>query len=249
MAKDNALIQTVVAAHAVSHRGCVRADNEDSVLNLAGQGLWAVADGMGGHSLGALASQHITAGLSNIVFSRNCAMEQRLKRVAARLLQLSSELVDKGAELGPGCIVGSTVVVLLVHDNMAGVLWSGDSRAYCMRAGMLVRLTQDHTVAGQLVKDQGLSEQQAARDPEANRLTQALGVRSFGAEHWVGEIAAADRFVLCSDGLTRCVDEAAMTKVLQAESCAKACADALLALALNNGAPDNVSVVVVDVAS
>lgn len=242
-------IQTVMTAHAVSHRGCVRADNEDSVLSLTEQGLWAVADGMGGHSLGALASQHIVEGLSQITFSAYCTMEQRLQHVGAQLLQLSSELVDKGAELGPRRIVGSTVVVLLVHDNMAGVLWSGDSRAYRMRTGALECLTHDHTVAEQLVKDQGLSEQQAARDPEAHRLTQALGVPSFSAEHWVLEVAAADRFVLCSDGLTRCVDEAAMTHVLQADSCAQTCADALLALALNNGAPDNVSVVVVDVAS
>lgn len=242
-------IQTVMTAHAVSHRGCVRADNEDSVLRLTEQGLWAVADGMGGHSLGALASQHIVEGLSQITFSAYCTMEQRLQHVGAQLLQLSSELVDKGAELGPRRIVGSTVVVLLVHHNMAGVLWSGDSRAYRMRAGALERLTHDHTVAGELVKAQGLSEMQAGRDPEASRLTQALGVPSFNAEHRTSDVVIGDRFVLCSDGLTRCVPEPAMTQILQTYACTQACADALLTLALNAGAPDNVSVVVVDVAS
>jgi serine/threonine protein phosphatase PrpC len=243
---SNGSSMALLIAHAVSHRGCVRADNEDSVLSLAEQGLWAVADGMGGHSLGALASQQVIAGLSTISFLPNCSMEQRLGLVALRLQEVSSALVVMGAQLDPPSIVGSCAVVLVVHERTAGLIWSGDSRAYRLRTGVLERLTNDHTVAGQLVKEQGLSEVQAARDPEASRLTQALGVPSFNAEQQMAAVNAADRFVLCSDGLTRCVSEAAMTQILQTHSCTKACADALLAQALNAGAPDNVSVVVVD---
>ena len=236
---------TLVTAQALSHAGCQRADNEDSVPCLNELGLWAVADGLGGHCFGAQASQHITAGLSNMVFDANHTLNQRLDRVADALALLSAELEAKGAQLDPPGVVGSTVAALLVHQQTAGVLWSGDSRVYRFRQGVLQRLTHDHTVAGRLVKEQGLTQTQAARDPEANNLTQALGVPSFKAEHRAFSLAAGDCFVVCSDGLTRCVTEAAITQVLQAHPCSKACAHALLELALAQGAPDNVSIIVV----
>ena len=236
---------TLVNAHAVSHAGCQRADNEDSVLCFTEQGLWAVADGLGGHCLGAQASQHITAELSSIDFVPGEVISQRLHQVVGVLAVLSAQLEERGAQLVTPNIVGSTVAVLLIDENMAGVAWSGDSRVYRFRQGILERLTQDHTVARQLVKEHGLTQAQAARDPEANNLTQALGVPSFAPEHRAFVLAAGDWFVVCSDGLTRCVSEMAITQVLQAHQCTQACANALLELALNAGAPDNVSVIVV----
>jgi serine/threonine protein phosphatase PrpC len=236
---------TLVNAHAVSHAGCQRADNEDSVLCFTEQGLWAVADGLGGHRLGAQASEHITAGLAGLAFKPGDDMSQRLRQVTDALAVLSDQLEEKGAQLVTPGIVGSTVAVLLINENMAGVAWSGDSRVYRFRQDMLQRLTHDHTLAGRLVREQGLTAAQATRDPEANNLTQALGVPSFAAEHRAFGLVVSDWFVVCSDGLTRCVPEAAIAQVLQAHECTQACANALLERALNAGAPDNVSVIVV----
>lgn len=230
----------------LSSQGRERDSNQDSVLSCPQLGLWAVADGMGGHSLGGLASRRISAELSALAFAADQTLTQRLTQVSAVLATLSEELQETARQQPKTMTIGSTVIVLLIRQHSAGFLWSGDSRLYHFSAGQFRRLSCDHTVANALMRE-GLSAEQAARDPEAQHLTQAVGVPTFSAELGLVPCAPGDWFLLCSDGLTRCVDEPALAQVLATATTAQAAAYALLNLGLENGAPDDISLIVVGI--
>lgn len=227
---------------AISHAGKVRKANEDNLLVRPELGIWAVADGMGGHENGALASATVIGALETIgaTASARDLLEQLEKRVLAANAELRREIGARG-----GATMGSTLSVLLAHHGHFACVWSGDSRIYLVRDGAIHQVSRDHTEVQDMVERGLMTPEEAKASPRRHIITRAIGVHDtpeLDLEN--GEIFSGDAFVLCSDGLTEHVrDDEILLEVMN--NSAQAACDALLALTLKRGASDNVTVIVV----
>jgi protein phosphatase len=222
-----------------SHPGRVRSNNEDAFAVNATAGLWAVADGMGGHAYGEQASRLICERLGALPMAADAP--SLLASVESALRDCQEELLRGDAFAGEA---GSTVVVLLACGAHYAVLWAGDSRAYLWRDGGLECLTRDHNVVAELVERGELPLEQARDHPWRNRITNAVGVvERLELDATQGALGAGDVFLLCSDGLTSEVDEAEIA--IRLAPTLEAAADSLLEEALARGGRDNVTLVLV----
>lgn len=224
-----------------THVGLVRSRNEDNFLDRPEAGLWAVADGMGGHADGERASRLIVERLGTVPTAED---------PRAFLAAVRTALAEANASLCGGRghdISGSTAVVLLAAGGRFACCWAGDSRLYRLRAGRLERLTHDHNLTGELLAGGEITEEEAFGHPLSNRITRALGIDSrLELDLVQGGMSPGDRYLLSSDGLHGSVRDAEIARLLQGADLA-ACADALIKAALDAGAPDNVTVVLVTV--
>lgn len=232
---------SVLEAFALTDKGRVRAENEDNFLSKPEAGLFAVADGMGGHAGGAAASAAVVAALSRIEPQRTAA--ELLRRCEDGLQAAHREILEEATRRGVGTM-GSTVVALLTFDRYYACLWAGDSRAYLLRGGKVVRITRDHTEAARLVADGILSEEEARHWPRRNVITRAVGAgASLTLDFVNGELNPGDMLVLCSDGLTGHVEDDEIGRFAAGRPPRDACRD-LVDLALRRGGSDNVTVLV-----
>jgi protein phosphatase len=222
--------------------GLVRTRNEDSMLDRPARRLWSVADGMGGHSFGDVASKMAVDALDAMAPAP--ALRQVLDDARAALLGVNHALLAEAAARSVE-VIGSTVVVLLAHGRTAACLWAGDSRIYLCRGGGLHQLTRDHNQFEELQVRNHISAAEAMAYPGGNMITRALGAAS-ALELDEVELQVSDRdvFLLCSDGLSNAVGPEDIYGALAGGDCREA-ADKLIALALANGGSDNISVVVV----
>ncbi|MHA6491901.1 PP2C family protein-serine/threonine phosphatase [Pseudomonas borbori] len=224
--------------------GKVRARNEDAFLALPEQGLWVVADGMGGHQNGALASRLIVEHLAEPCEGD---MQQRLNELRKRLHGLNRRL---GQELTvtaalPDPVIGSTVVALLIEGDRAACVWAGDSRCYLWRGNRLYQLSRDHSLLQQLIDEQQLSPAEAARHPAANALTRAIGASDeLRLEILELDVLPGDVFMLCSDGLYQGLSADDLGAALNLPS-SQLALDRLFQQALDGPARDNLSAVVI----
>lgn len=231
----------------ITHTGLVRKHNEDSFLDSGGIGLWVVADGMGGHESGDYASQLIVDTLA--ATKPPDSASALLHDVKHRLDQVHIALQSVATSRGEGSVIASTVVVLMAHGAHFACVWAGDSRAYRCRGRALQQLTKDHSYVQTLVDQGVLQPERAATHPYANVVTRAVGTdQGLDLDLVTGELAANDRFLLCSDGLNRQVSDADIASVLASAGCDHA-PEALIERALQTGARDNVTALVVDVQS
>ncbi len=228
--------------------GLVRSRNEDALLIDDVRGVWAVADGMGGHAHGQRASAEIISQLSYVRGGWQTPQGLALD-VVARLEGANATLRAEAVAEGVSAI-GSTVVCLMAFGPEGLVAWCGDSRAYLVRRGeATVRLTRDHTVVQELVDDGALRAEDAEEHPHAHVLTRAVGAADrLDLSFTEVKLRAGDRFLLCSDGLTRPVAEEEITRICWDKRDPATCCEALVAAAIAEGGPDNVSVVVIDFA-
>ncbi|MGH7064053.1 MAG: PP2C family protein-serine/threonine phosphatase [Stellaceae bacterium] len=229
---------------AASHTSAARQRNEDSFVNRPDLGLWAVADGAGGHQAGDVAARLIADALEVVPAGLGAA--QLLAEVRQRLAEahraMQREAVQRGALTG----LGSTIVVLLARDAHYACLWAGDSRAYLMRAGGLRQLTHDHSLVQQLLDSGAIGPAEAAHHPQRNIITRALGGPDEAAEldKVTDRLRPGDRFLLCSDGLSKTVPDEELCRVM-AET-GDEMAARLVAAALDRQANDNVTAVAVE---
>ncbi len=224
-----------------SHPGARRTLNEDRVLDRAGLGLWAVADGMGGHRAGDAAAAKLVEALDQVEHA--ASGYAWLAEVTRRVDTVNAELFGDGEAAGSPS--GATLVALLVHEGHYACLWAGDSRAYRLRDGVLTALTRDHSVVQQLVDEGALPASERNRHPRAHVITRAVGAGArLDLDKTFAQIAEGDVFLLCSDGLTGCVDDEEISQALRDAALPDA-ADHLLATALARHAPDNVSLILV----
>ncbi|MBS0639635.1 MAG: protein phosphatase 2C domain-containing protein [Acetobacteraceae bacterium] len=232
-------------SRAVTHPGTRRDHNEDMFVARPDLGLWAVADGAGGHEAGEVASELIASTLQTI--PATLSAEEMLTQVRLRISAVHAALKETASRKGEGAIVASTVVVLIVRHGYFACLWAGDSRGYLMRGGTLQRITRDHSLVQELVDAGELAEHEAENHPRANVITRAVGdpAELVELDKVTGKLEPGDRFLLCSDGLSKAVDDATMAAILHAGG-SETAADALLAAALERAAADNVTVVVVE---
>jgi serine/threonine protein phosphatase PrpC len=224
-----------------THVGVVRKINEDSHIARPLDGLWAVADGMGGHIKGQWASSTIVRALSEAMLSGS--IEEAVASVVAALERANDEIYQAAWEAGGA--IGSTVAVLLIRGTRCAVLWAGDSRVYRCRDRELLPLTTDHSQVEQMVASGLLDRAEADNHPMAHVLSRAVGVReTLALDRIDGEVEAGDIFLLCSDGLSRMVRAAEIQRLL-IDKPPRAVAARLVDMALDRGAPDNVTVAVV----
>ena len=226
---------------AATHVGRVRQRNEDAYLLRPEVGLWAVADGMGGHHSGDLASQTIIDSLKSIEPQGTAA--DLLAACETHVASANQRLKEIGKARG-GVIVGATLAALLVFEDFYACLWSGDSRIYMVRDGTITQLSQDHTEAQELVAAGTITAQEAETWPRSNIVTRAIGVfEEPELEITSGPLLNGDTFLVCSDGLTRHVADVEILARVSSGSAQQAC-EKLVSLALERGGLDNVTVVV-----
>lgn len=222
--------------------GSKRKINEDALLARPEAGLWAVADGMGGHAAGDVASNAVIHPLA--LMERPPALADFVEAVEAALMSVNQQLREYAENELEGRTVGSTVVSLLLSERTGVCLWAGDSRLYRLRAGQLTRLSRDHSAVQDMVEAGLISQREADHHPKSNVITRAVG----GGEHLLVDSAVfapapGDTYLLCSDGLYNEVPEDSIRRKLGLAP--EEAVRRLIDEALHNGGRDNVTVVVV----
>ncbi len=228
---------------ALSHVGLLRTGNEDS--GYAGPRLLAVADGMGGHAAGEVASAVAIASLAGLDEDAPGAdLTGALAEAATSANDHLRDMVQGDAALDG---MGTTLTALLFAGSRVGLLHIGDSRCYLLRDGALSRITRDDTLVQSLVDEGRITEDEATTHPQRSLITRALdGREGVDFDLRVREARVGDRYLLCSDGLTGPVRDASVQEALEVDDLTAA-VERLVDLALRGGGPDNVTVVVADV--
>ncbi len=227
---------------AASHRGTVRTRNEDAFADRGDIGVWAVADGAGGHGAGDVASAAAVAAIADLPAGLSAA--EVLAQVRLRLGAVHAELQRRAAATGKGDIVATTVVVLMARGEHFACLWAGDSRAYLLRDGSLCQITHDHSLVQEMVEAGTLAPEEAEGHPQANVITRAVGSHEpLELDKVSGRIVPGDVLLLCSDGLFKALPEHEIARALAHGDGP----EQLLEQALRAGARDNVTALVVRV--
>ena len=228
-----------------THVGLQRRINEDSVFVDSERGLWAVADGMGGHEAGEVASAMVTDAMRCLPLAPD--IDEAAAYAVEALRQVNRELIEL-ARSGAGerqSTIGTTVVGLAIANGHFRCFWMGDSRAYRLRGDTITRITRDHSLVQQLVDAGMLEPEEAETHENASVVTRAVGAAELAEVDIVaGDARPGDQFLLASDGLTRVVRDHELAAELQRGSPAQA-GDNLIEMVLARGAPDNVSLVIV----
>ncbi|HUA79441.1 MAG TPA: protein phosphatase 2C domain-containing protein [Dyella sp.] len=221
-----------------THVGLRRTRNEDTYYADASLGLFLVADGMGGHQHGEVASAMARDTIVGAVRSGQ-SLAQAVHVAAARLLEHAQRYDD-------ALPMGTTVAAIRFSEQSYEVVWVGDSRIYQWKNG-LHQISHDHSLVQRLVEAGTIDEAQAKRHPQRNILTQALGITAPDQLHISmakGQLEAGISFLVCSDGLTEEVDDAAMARIIgRSDLAAQECLDHLLLAALEGGGSDNITAI------
>ena len=233
-------------AAAVSTDTGPRPMNQDRFASNQDTRIWAVADGMGGHVRGEVASQMVVDALNDL--PPTATLNTALEDMSNALMRVNSDLYRAALSVDSDDTdqrCGSTVVALAIRSPYWGAVWAGDSRAYLLRDGLLTLLTTDHTSANELASAAGLSLSELVNN--SGEITRAVGgAEQLELDRVSDLVASGDRFLLCSDGLFGAIDDVAIAGHLLQQP-ASAAAKALVGAALAAGSRDNVTAVVVDV--
>ena len=225
-----------------THTGIKRDHNEDTYGINHDDHIWLVADGMGGHDHGELAS---AMARDSILFHYNSG-----ETVKNSILKSNQTIIDSSYERGGDLPMGTTIVVLTIKDNKYYATWVGDSRIYKYTNDKLTPITTDHSYVQELVDQNLITEEQARTHPHRNVVTQALGVTD-NSEIQVsiseGKINKGDKFLLCSDGLTEEVDDNKLEEIISKSFSPQEISDQMTIAALKSGGSDNITVIILEV--
>lgn len=225
-----------------THVGLKRKINEDSIFADPDRGLWVVADGMGGHEAGEVASGMVIDALRALPLLGD--LDELASCAAEALKQVNRDLIGLARSGGSNRTIGTTVVGLAIAGGSFRCFWLGDSRAYRLRDGEITRISHDHSLVQSLVDAGMIKPEEAESHENANLITRAVGVAdNVEVDIVSGDALSGDQFLLASDGLTRVVRDEELAAALGQASPAEA-ADNLLATVLERGAPDNVSLII-----
>lgn len=229
---------------AQTHVGLRRKLNEDSILALPEANIWVVSDGMGGHEAGDYASQLITGTIATI--PPDIPPRQRMEALRTALHQAHAAILQE-TERRNADLIGATVASLMLADGHFAAIWAGDSRVYRLRDGEIRMLTTDHSYVASLVEQGRLTWDEAEQHPQSNQITRAVGVGDhLELDKVRGEVHRGDRFLLCSDGLSKYATFEILQNALATQPL-ETIVDYLIQIALRGGGADNISVIVVDV--
>jgi serine/threonine-protein phosphatase Stp1 len=229
-----------------THNGTKRSHNEDTWVDRSDLGIWAVADGAGGHQAGEVASGKIAEALDSLPAELSAA--ELLDAVRTRISETHQWLREEAARRDSGNIIASTVVALLVRDEHFACLWAGDSRAYLMRDGEMRQITKDHSLVQELVDNGTITVEEAEHHPHANVITRAVGadIDELVLDKVSGRLLPGDRFLLCSDGLCKTVPFERLAELLRDDTGVPP-PDSLIEAALALEVTDNVTAVTLEV--
>jgi PPM family protein phosphatase len=233
----------VLRYSARSDRGLVRQNNQDAVY--AGPRLLALADGMGGHAAGEVASSLVIAALAPL--DEDDPGDDLLAELRDATVQGNAAITRHVADAPDLEGMGTTLTAILFAGNRLGLVHIGDSRAYQLRDGMLTQITKDDTFVQSLIDEGRITEEEAHTHPQRSLLLRAITGQDVDPSLTIREARAGDRYLLCSDGLSGVVSDETLAETLQAYRDPRECADRMIELALRGGGPDNITCIVADV--
>ncbi len=229
---------------AQTHVGLKRKVNEDAILALPDHDIWLVSDGMGGHQAGDFASALIVDAVATLPVGLDPAAKMHGLRDK---IHGAHRAIQAEAEARGGGTIGATVVALILANGHFVGIWAGDSRLYRLRGGQVELLTNDHSAVAEYVLAGKMSWDEADQHPHSNAITRAVGVgEELELDKVRGAVAPGDRFLICSDGLTKYATFSMLQEVLSTAPL-ETVGDRLLQIALTGGGADNISHIVVDV--
>jgi protein phosphatase len=226
--------------------GLIRPQNEDSYH--CKHPLYVVADGLGGHAAGEVASALVVGRLREITLAEDASAEQAQQDLAEAVRDANRQIHQSATEDPEHAGMGTTVTAAVAVGDTLCFAHVGDSRAYLFRDGKLEQITEDHTPVQRAVRAGVISADEALRHPSRHVLAQAVGLDiDVDVDTPAVEMQAGDRIVMCTDGLTDPVPDGDMQRLLAGFDSPQAAVDGLIKAALNGGGPDNVTLIVIDV--
>ncbi len=229
---------------AQTHVGLKRRVNEDAILALPDHNIWMVSDGMGGHQAGDFASALIVDAVATLPIGLDPTAKMHGLR---EKLQEAHRAIQAESQARGGSTIGATVVALILANGHFLGLWAGDSRLYRLRNGVIELLTSDHSAVADYVLAGKMDWDEAEQHPHSNAITRAVGVGGeLELDKIRGAVEPGDRFLVCSDGLTKYATFPKLQQVLSSAPL-ETVGDQLLQIALDGGGADNISHIIVDV--
>jgi serine/threonine protein phosphatase PrpC len=247
MSGTNPNLQETISwtSHAMTNVGKVRKHNEDSMLARPEIGLWVVADGMGGHAKGDMASQMIVESLKEIPIADS--LPKFIDDIEDKITSVNKKLIEIAQESKRRTTIGSTVVMFHVFEKYGIYIWAGDSRLYRLRDNKLTQITTDHSQVEQYVEQGLISRKEALVHPHGNMITRAVGAtEELFLDMDVQELNKGDRYMLCSDGLTKHITDPEIEEFLRSGTNEECCSH-FIDVTLSRGAGDNVTCIVIDI--
>ena len=241
----NCMVQRRWHNSAATHRGAVREMNEDAFLDRNSDGLWVVADGMGGHDAGEVASEMITSAMGKIDIQQPLA--DVVDILEDTLLNVHHKIRAYARSHCEGRTMGSTVVSLFVRESVGVCLWAGDSRLYRYRNNQLQPISHDHSQVNEMLARGMINEEEAVNHPASNVITRAVGAsETLYVDITLVELQPNDVYLLCSDGLYGAIGEEQIANLLSLEEM-ETVTQNLIDQSLEASARDNVTVIAVKV--
>ena len=235
-----------LSSAAGTHVGLIRPQNEDSYH--CSHPLYVVADGLGGHAAGEVASALVVDRLREISIAQDMSAEQAQEQLAEAVRDANRRIHRSATEDPEHAGMGTTVTAAVAVGDMLCFAHVGDSRGYLFRDGGLERITEDHTPVQRAVRAGVISAEEAERHPSRHVLAQAVGLDvDVDVDTPRVEMRSGDRILMCTDGLTDPVPDADLRRLLGGFDTPQAAVDGLIKAALNGGGPDNVTLIVLDV--
>ena len=237
-----------VMSGGATNTGHVRTRNEDSILLLDDEGIWLVADGMGGHHAGDFASQTIARNMG--LYKQQDSLEDSVLLLEENILNSNAIIREKSSKLGKNTTIGSTVVCTYIWQNYLFTFWAGDSRLYRYREGKIERLTDDHSYVEELVRMGKIEAKDAESHPAANVVLKAVGIDDeLSMDFDYFELLNNDIFIICSDGLYKDLNENTIATIISDnKDDMVALSQSLLSRSLDAGGTDNTSIITLRVA-
>ena len=223
--------------------GMVRQVNEDAIMTNPDVGLWAVADGMGGYEAGDVASKMIVTSLESIY--KQEYLDDFVDEIESKIFDANHRILEYAQVMHDGRTLGSTVVSLLIKGQVGICMWAGDSRLYLLRNNQLQQISRDHSHVQELIDQGQITKEEAGNHPDGNVITRAIGTSNdLYIDIKAFNVQVGDTFLLCSDGLYNSVNENEIEHYMRKHDTDESVKQ-LIVSALENGAPDNVSIVMV----
>ncbi len=230
----------------VTDIGKVRSINQDAYLNLPEIGLWVVADGMGGHEAGEVASRTIIEHLQHLSEARD--LGSYITEIQKRITEVNLNLREIAAQKYNSATVGSTVVVLIAYGNQYACLWAGDSRLYRLRNNRLEQISKDHNMVETCIAECAMNPKLPYDNKRAEALTRAVGGGDpLEIDLKIDQMCKDDIFLLCSDGLYREVPTEKISQLLSKGDDCTTMTKNLLESALTDSAKDNITISVIQI--
>ena len=229
--------------------GLIRSGNEDNYMMIPDRGVFIVADGMGGHAAGEVASEMVVRGVTRDLGSfKDVALDEAVARVTAAIRAANAAIYERTLVEHDKRGMGTTATLLVLHGNRYLVGQVGDSRGYLLRDGSFHQLTKDHSYVQEQVDAGYITPEQARTHPYSNVITRCVGASGdVVPDIFSGTCRAGDVFLLASDGLTGMVEDGALAAILQTPASPERWVDRMVAEANRRGGLDNITVIVVRV--